>query len=684
MRKIILSLMIFSLLTGCIKKTNNDLSLISKGQWLNELLDTFGMDVVEEIELDWISNEDPYYYIILSSINWGIIEDKELELDEPLDYRLLIYSLYKTIFVDSNVMVINQMLEVLIKIGIVELKDIKLKSKVNQKAANLILTKAKELYLEDSTFIPRFEYQENNAIIPVADDSIEKIDQFTLSTIDYSLNVGDWIKLKDEYFKIDQVINNQNNNLLKVSELLFEEVIEELIIEEVFTPDLTNIEITNMDGVKITDMGLTNNYELTASNNIEKLSSSSIRYLNLDIGDLKVTGDISSNSISLKVQGNLNDHITLSETLSLSNLKISSKLDIKKFKINYGLLKIDYQQKNALSLKSQQYLDTNQLLTAKSFDEVKNMLNKSLLNPKQEANRSIDLLTFDIPVPISGNLISVKLVLGIQISVNGEVELTITSQQSNGIEIINNKPRFINDSSKDIKSLVEGNIEASAYLKMYLCALNQKIMDVSVHFGALAKASLTFHYVDMEAKTVNQEILIGSLNQALTIIKAYKIEKESKFIDTCLDVSIRWLLKFSAGEKGTLMNKIGLKYSYDFFEKSNPIISILHIEDHNIFKECQRKYLFINLEEQNSELLNLSSYREILAPQDILVLEVIALKEGYHKKDLIWESSDENIAIVKDGKVTALMEGSVVISVKTKDDVYLAQCFISIKGNNSL
>ena len=88
-----------------------------------------------------------------------------------------------------------------------------------------------------------------------------------------------------------------------------------------------------------------------------------------------------------------------------------------------------------------------------------------------------------------------------------------------------------------------------------------------------------------------------------------------------------------------------------------------------------------NDEEEEIKISGISfEKREILMYiNDVLKLNVKINPENATSKDLIWSSSNEKIAKVdKDGKVTALSEGTVVITVKTKDGKFTDTCSISI------
>lgn len=68
-----------------------------------------------------------------------------------------------------------------------------------------------------------------------------------------------------------------------------------------------------------------------------------------------------------------------------------------------------------------------------------------------------------------------------------------------------------------------------------------------------------------------------------------------------------------------------------------------------------------------------------------LTLTATVLPEDAENKKLIWKSSDEKVATVKDGKVTALRSGSAVITVKSEDGNNFAFCIVRVlQGINEI
>ena len=67
-----------------------------------------------------------------------------------------------------------------------------------------------------------------------------------------------------------------------------------------------------------------------------------------------------------------------------------------------------------------------------------------------------------------------------------------------------------------------------------------------------------------------------------------------------------------------------------------------------------------------------------LTEGDDVVLTATVLPEDATNKNVSWTSSDETVATVKDGKVTALKPGTVKITVKTEDGGKTAECQVTV------
>ena len=77
--------------------------------------------------------------------------------------------------------------------------------------------------------------------------------------------------------------------------------------------------------------------------------------------------------------------------------------------------------------------------------------------------------------------------------------------------------------------------------------------------------------------------------------------------------------------------------------------------------------------------VKLDKEKEKLEVGDVLILKQTVLPENATNKNVIWETSNSEIATVENGKVTALKEGTVTITVKTVDGNKIDKCTIEVK-----
>ena len=664
MKRCIILLIMASMLFSCHdKKPNDDEAMINKGDWLMLLFDEFGMECFDETEINWYSKADRYYAVLQTGIYWNIIPNQSFNLNEDLDYSYLIQTIYRTMYPESTLTSIEEMQETLREMQIIKAKSVK--EPVLLSDAITIIKDAKMFYYSSIGYDSHFSINNNLAIIEI--EEYETISNNQIKLDDSKINVGDLLLLEETYFYVTSI----NENIYDITVADYDQIIDQIQIQDSFYPDLSKATIE--EGSTMTNLTYQN---FVTAKTKEQLLQTSAKYVNFEIGDLKVTGSLSKNNMNVKISGKLNDSLDIIEELSISNLKLYTKLNMDKLTIKEGLLQMDYKISNQISLSSKKYLDSS-ILKVKDINELKERIKNDLFS-SESTSKAFDLFTINIPIASTGHIMNIKMVVGINVTVNGEISLTISSNQSNGIEIINNKVRFINESTKEASPLIEGSIDASSYLKAYVTCFNKKIMNVAINFGLRASAKLSIHYVDLGLKEVEQIYM-----ETAYTIPPYQIILENQFYDTCLDVSLSWLLRLSAGEKGTIMHQLGLNFSYDFLKNKDPIFSIIHIEGHKIIKECQRNYLFYDMNNEGKQL-DLSSFREIVAVGESKTLTVKNLNKNYSAQDLIWESSNPSIATVNQGIIKALSNGDVIITVRTKDDLYYAECYVSVEEVNLL
>lgn len=88
----------------------------------------------------------------------------------------------------------------------------------------------------------------------------------------------------------------------------------------------------------------------------------------------------------------------------------------------------------------------------------------------------------------------------------------------------------------------------------------------------------------------------------------------------------------------------------------------------------------LHLKEKAVSAITLNTQNEILLVGDSINLQETIYPKTTEDKKVIWKTSDENIATVENGKVTAKKEGNVEITVTTNDGGYSDTCKFIIKN----
>ncbi|MBQ1447804.1 MAG: Ig-like domain-containing protein, partial [Erysipelotrichaceae bacterium] len=110
----------------------------------------------------------------------------------------------------------------------------------------------------------------------------------------------------------------------------------------------------------------------------------------------------------------------------------------------------------------------------------------------------------------------------------------------------------------------------------------------------------------------------------------------------------------------------------------------IHLENFVRVDHCTRQDQLINEIEQiavDPNRLILDLYHKALSKGETYMIKVKGLPEGYSIGDLIYYSSDPNIATVDDkGTIKAVSTGATEINVKTKDEKYLISMTVLVKS----
>ena len=397
-----------------------------------------------------------------------------------------------------------------------------------------------------------------DSIIVAADTDIEAGDVYVLEQSDEILTGAAYKAEAVEIIDGEKVITN--------SEVAIEDVIEKIDYAGTSTVDFATAMIEDGNGEVISD-GMLNTAGLSKEDIMKELKK--LANVSFSVGDFKVKAKITDTGLDFSVAANVCNGVTLSKSYSLSNLTVDAKADMNIAKLNFNevYLKFDYDLVDTTAITgSYAKVFGDEVVTEGQKIESENFFakaaNKYLLSKLDSS--SIKLFSFTLPLGSTPLTVTFDVLLNL--SVNGKMEIVVTSREFHGVEIINNKVSTVNDTQVvDRKVDIYGTFEACLGLDVALGLYGYNLVDVGVLGGLGA-------YVDATAKLVDADgnIVVDS---HYTIPVDYLVELcAGADFDGKIDIGghadIYGILKVSVGTN-SVVDKVGLSKTWTIFDRSN-------------------------------------------------------------------------------------------------------------------
>ena len=290
--------------------------------------------------------------------------------------------------------------------------------------------------------------------------------------------------------------------------------------------------------------------------------------------------------VDLSVAGNVVDGVRVEKDYSLTNLKFDAKynanlakMDIKEayLKMNYDLVETTVLEGSyAASVVPEGGSFTSEGDTF--LEKVKNNLKNLTVQPG--GGTKINVFTIDFP--IGSTPFTVKLNVSLTLSANGRIELIVTSNETKGFEIINNKGRFIHASTVyDRQFNIYGDFRAVLGLDISLTAAS-KLMLIDIEVAGGIGAYVTTKVFNIATKTAVESDV--PLDVAIEASAGLDDLENLRF---CANVELYGILSVSIG-RNSILSKIGLYKTWTIFDRGtgNSTIAELHIENSGIVDHC--------------------------------------------------------------------------------------------------
>lgn len=570
---------------------NSD-TFVKQGEWLSMVIEDFGI-AKQDVEIPYAGVPAEYLDVVKTAYAYGTLDGiNKINVDAFATNEFVAKTIANTSSVDVD-----------IDIPAKGLKAKKLAKLADAVAALDVAVKANNTKavspVPQSDFVPQTDVVDLSA----AEYSVVG-GKLIYAAADFTLAVGDkFIAGANEYnvsgaaYEVKGVEYVDGAAIVDVAELAIEDAVEAVDFEGEVDVDFDDAIVYDNNGNLVA-----NDAEPTVAGQgiikdkagelIDKGVDAAKEFLkapkfSFSVKGFKVKVAYKDGQVVFSVGGNVVDGVYVEKLYTMDNIKFDAKydanlakLDIKEafIKANYDLEEITtIEGSYAASVVPEGGSFTNE---GENFlEKVKNNLSNLTLQPG--GGQKIRIYSFTYPIGTTGLTVDVD--ISMTLSVDGKIEIIVTSNETKGFEIINNKGRVIRESTiKDRAFNISGNFRAVLGLDLSLTFLKIKIIDVELNGGVGAYVLTKVFNV----KTHNVTTSDIPLDVAVEASSGLDDLEDLRF---CADVTLYGILNVSVG-RNSILSKIGLYKTWNIFDKDGALydgtFAHLHIENSGIVEQC--------------------------------------------------------------------------------------------------
>ncbi|MCR5485474.1 MAG: hypothetical protein K6F09_07750 [Clostridiales bacterium] len=573
-----------------------DVQGIKEGEWLSLIVTEFGMGTNDYSKTPYygsVGADDPYFAAVQISYEWGVITSDDV---------------IKTDAYATNAFIYNTLTKAA---GTVDLATLSMKKnwrKAASKDAVAYLASAKDIWAnKDFSDSTQNEIVADNGVADLSDlDYIIDGDNLLFNADAFKLAAGKTFIVgatdanpAGGAFKALSVTKADGIATVAVEKVALEKAVETLDVEGTVDADLGKAEIRDQNGEVIQQATVDSKAEKVAAvgtglvdDAIGKVKGKVGDFLanpsiSFSVKGIKIKADYSKDTgvANISVGGEVTDGVKLEKYYKLSNIKFDYKYDanLAKTRINEAYFTTNYDLVETTVLQGSYGAsvvpeDGKFTSTGDFLNDVKTNLGKLTL--KNGYGQKIRVFSFTYPLGPTGLTADVDIFLSI--SAVGRIEIIVSSNETKGVEILNNKARYISDSTVyDRLYNISGDFQVVFGVCAALTIFKVKIVDVAAEAGVGAYVITTI----FNPNTHSFSNVDMPYDVAVEAASGFDAAQDLKF---CADVQLYGILRISVCEN-SILAKVGLSKTWEIFNRSNAVFAELHLENSGIVDQCTYK-----------------------------------------------------------------------------------------------
>ena len=404
--------------------------------------------------------------------------------------------------------------------------------------------------------------------VKVVDADYAEEDGVLTFAADTGLVAGDVFVAGDAAYVADAV----DGNVVTASAVDVQDVIDTVDYEGSVTPDLTLAAVEDGTGEVVSE-GFSG-AELDAFDLGDALKDADLitklANISFSVKGFKVKAKVTDTGLYFNVSKTLADgNVTVSKSYDLQNLVLNTKFDasLKSLKFNEVYLTSTYDLVDTTTISGSYTASLVEKELGEGADAVSflDRVKEGLFTVAEGATK-IQIAKFDIP--LGNTSLTVTLDFSVIIGVDGTMKLVVTSENTTGYEIINNKGRFIHEEEViDREINAYGNFSVTLGFGVGLGILGYNVVDVAVEGGLGANVYATLKFVD-----ANGDVITESTAQVAVDAVSAAVAGSDLDVDADLEgeVNLYGILRVSVGQN-SLIKKIGLSKTWTIFDQNNGV-----------------------------------------------------------------------------------------------------------------
>ncbi len=295
-----------------------------------------------------------------------------------------------------------------------------------------------------------------------------------------------------------------------------------------------------------------------------KLAANNVNYQNKSVA-----------RIDISIGGSVADGVYVEKDYSLTNISYDAKYDanLAKLSINQAYLVMNYDLTETTVLQGSYAASV--VPEDLEFEEGADFLTKlkeSLGSLALVKGGGIEVPIFSYTIPIGTTGLTIDMTVSLSISASGRIEIIVKSSEVKGYEIINNKGRYISESTiLDRYYNIQGDFQVVLGLNLYLSFLGFRIVDVGFQ-GGIGAYVYTRIFNTLTHYEENSEVPYDVVVEAATGLP------DLDNLRICATIQLYGILRISVGER-SIISKIGLSKTWTIYDRSNATFAELYMVD---------------------------------------------------------------------------------------------------------